>query len=78
MTLIELIERIGTQKLATRLGVDRVTVWNWGRGDGIPKAETARKIVKTFPDLISYEEIFEPYFQAREQADDATQLAFDV
>ena len=74
MTLPQYIDKIGSGKLATRLGVDESTVSKWKTWAGVPGPENAYKIVNLSMGIITYEDIYEPYFMKESNR----QLAFPM
>jgi hypothetical protein len=75
MQLIEYIKDIGPTKFAELVGVSTNQVHKYQNLADVPRPKLARKIVKLTHGLVTYEDIYEPFF-ANQELD--PQLSFDL
>ena len=66
MFLHEWIAQVGVVKVAEVLGVNPSNVSNWKTFRAAPKPEIARLIIDKSCGLVSYEEIYEPFYACLE------------
>lgn len=59
MTLQAWIEKTGPKKVAALMGVDNSTVYTWGAGQSLPRAQHLQKIVKVTKGKVSYKQMVE-------------------
>lgn len=75
MRLVDYIQDIGTSKFAELIGVSSNQVWKYQTLADVPRPKLARKITKLTHGLVSYADIYEPFFENQELD---PQLSFDL
>lgn len=67
MYLSDYVTQIGIDKVCELYGVSSVTAHSWRKKESIPAPAKANEIVKITHGLVSWEKIYQPYFDAQEQ-----------
>lgn len=75
MRLVDYIKDIGPTKFSELIGVSQTQVWKYQNFSDVPRPKLARQITKVTHGLVTYEDIYEPFF-ANQESD--PQLSFDL
>lgn len=62
MLLSEYITQMGLDRISELFGVSTVTARSWRDLESIPAPAKAHEIVKTTHNLVTWEKIYQPYF----------------
>lgn len=62
MRLSEYITQMGLDRISELFSVSTVTARSWRDLESIPAPANAHEIVKTTHNLVTWEEIYQPYF----------------
>ena len=62
MLLPEYITQMGLEKISELFGVSTVTARSWRDLESIPAPAKAHEIVKTTHNLVTWDQIYQPYF----------------
>lgn len=68
MKLADWIEKKGSKWVAEILEVDEITVYYWRTMKNLPKDHHKRAIKRISRGVVTYSEMIEPYFKAREKS----------